>query len=74
MKKEVDVLQKRNTWTLLPMFKLPKNVKVIPTTYFLLRPEKWKAPSVVPALHTCVISLPSLYVPASTRPPAMTSI
>eukprot|EP00957_Ditylum_brightwellii_P152756 11627785-Ditylum_brightwellii.AAC.1 len=32
MKKEVDALQKRNTWTLIPRFKLPKNVKVIPTT------------------------------------------
>eukprot|EP00957_Ditylum_brightwellii_P032956 2499116-Ditylum_brightwellii.AAC.1 len=27
MKKEVDALQKRNTWALLSKFKLPKNVK-----------------------------------------------
>eukprot|EP00957_Ditylum_brightwellii_P105855 8072536-Ditylum_brightwellii.AAC.1 len=32
MIKEVDALQKRRTWTLIPKFELPKSVKVIPTT------------------------------------------
>eukprot|EP00957_Ditylum_brightwellii_P166968 12710601-Ditylum_brightwellii.AAC.1 len=33
MTKEVDALQKRNIWTLLPKFKLPESVKVIPATW-----------------------------------------
>eukprot|EP00957_Ditylum_brightwellii_P051154 3878016-Ditylum_brightwellii.AAC.1 len=33
MKKEVDTLQTRNTWTLLTKFKLHKNVKIILTTW-----------------------------------------
>eukprot|EP00957_Ditylum_brightwellii_P100901 7690353-Ditylum_brightwellii.AAC.1 len=33
MTKEVNALQKRGTWTLIPRFKLPESVKVIPTTW-----------------------------------------
>eukprot|EP00957_Ditylum_brightwellii_P035099 2661190-Ditylum_brightwellii.AAC.1 len=33
MANKVDALQKRRTWTLLPKFKLPESVKVIPTTW-----------------------------------------
>ena len=33
MTKEINALQKRKTWTLIPKFKLPKSVKVIPTTW-----------------------------------------
>eukprot|EP00957_Ditylum_brightwellii_P082400 6265273-Ditylum_brightwellii.AAC.1 len=33
MIKEVNALQKRNTWTLTPKFKLPESVKIIPATW-----------------------------------------
>eukprot|EP00957_Ditylum_brightwellii_P198764 15150619-Ditylum_brightwellii.AAC.1 len=33
MTKEVDALQKRRIWTLIPKFKLPESVKVVPTTW-----------------------------------------